>query len=81
MEFFKALQARVSTRSFAPRPVPEEAVGTVLNAARYAPVGMHRFDTLHLSVITDKDILETRTPTPCTARPCSSWCPPRRRAR
>lgn len=58
MEFFKVLQARVSTRSFAPRPVPEEAVGTVLNAARYAPVGMHRFDTLHLSVITDKDILE-----------------------
>ena len=58
MQFSEVLKARVSTRDFADRPVPETAVRYVLDAALYAPVGMHRFDTLHLSVITNKEVLE-----------------------
>ena len=58
MQFSEVLKARVSTRDFTDRPVPETAVRYVLDAARYAPVGMHRFDTLHLSVITNKEVLE-----------------------
>lgn len=58
MQFTEALKARVSTRDFETRPVPESAVKTLLNAALYAPVGMHMYDTLHLSVITNPEILE-----------------------
>ena len=58
MQFSEVLKARVSTRDFADRPVSEAAVRYVLDAALYAPVGMHRFDTLHLSVITNKEVLE-----------------------
>lgn len=57
MQFSEVLKARVSTRDFTDRSVPETAVRYVLDAALYAPVGMHRFDT-HLSVITNKEILE-----------------------
>ena len=58
MQFSEVLKARVSTRDFTDRPVPAEAIGTITEAALYAPVGMHRYDTLHLSVITDRDVLE-----------------------
>lgn len=58
MQFQEVLKARVSTRDFAPAPVPDGAVNAILAAALYAPVGMHRFETLHLSVITNKDVLE-----------------------
>ena len=58
MQFTEALKARVSTRDFEARPVPESAVKSLLDAALYAPVGMHMYDTLHLSVITNPEILE-----------------------
>lgn len=58
MQFSDVLKARVSTRSFLNTPVPEQAIDYILNAALYAPVGMKRFETLHLSVVTDTGILE-----------------------
>lgn len=58
MQFTQVLKARVSTRDFETRPVPESAVKSLLDAALYAPVGMHMYDTLHLSVITNPEILE-----------------------
>lgn len=58
MQFTQVLKTRVSTRDFETRPVPESAVKTLLDAALYAPVGMHMYDTLHLSVITNPEILE-----------------------
>ena len=58
MQFSDVLKTRVSTRSFLKDPVPEEDIRRILDAALYAPVGMHRFETLHLSVVRDKDILE-----------------------
>ena len=56
MNFTKLLQSRVSTRAFRPDPVAADDVKKILDAALYAPVGMHRYETLHLSVITDKAI-------------------------
>ena len=58
MEVKQAIRSRVSTRSFLPDRVPEEMVNEIVQAALYAPVGMHRYETLHLSVITNKEILE-----------------------
>ena len=58
MQFSDVLKTRVSTRSFLKDPIPEEDIRRILDAALYAPVGMHRFETLHLSVVRDKDILE-----------------------
>ena len=50
MQFTDVLKTRVSTRSFDSRPVPDGAVQGLVEAALYAPVGMHRFETLHLTV-------------------------------
>ena len=58
MEDCKALKALVSTLSFRPDRVPEDAVREIVEAALYAPVGMHRFDTLHITVLQDKELLE-----------------------
>ncbi len=58
MQFQEVLKRRVSTRDFEARALPEGAVKALLDAALYAPVGMHRYETLHLSVITDKSVLE-----------------------
>lgn len=58
MQFQEVLKMRVSTREFLQEPVPAAAVRAITEAALYAPVGMHCFETLHLSVITNKDLLE-----------------------
>lgn len=58
MQFCDVLKLRVSTRDYTEKPVPAAAVKAILEAALYAPVGMHCYDTLHLSVITDKSVLE-----------------------
>lgn len=58
MQFTDVLKTRVSTRSFASRPVPDGAVQGLVEAALYAPVGMHRFETLHLTVVKNPYLLE-----------------------
>ena len=58
MQFTDVLKTRVSTRSFDSRPVPDGAVKSIVDAALYAPVGMHRYETLHLTVIKNPYILD-----------------------
>lgn len=58
MEFFSVLRNRVSTRDFDAAPVSDDDIRKILAAALYAPVGMHRFDTLHISVIADASVLQ-----------------------
>ncbi len=58
MQFQEVLRQRVSTRDFVQKPVPAAAVRAITEAALYAPVGMHCFETLHLSVITNRQLLE-----------------------
>ena len=58
MEVYEAIKARVSTRNFLPDRVPADMIKEIVEAALYAPVGMHRFDTLHITVLQDKELLE-----------------------
>ena len=58
MHFSDVLKSRVSTRAFDSRPIPDGAVKSLIDAALYAPVGMHRFETLHLTVIRNPYVLE-----------------------
>lgn len=51
MQFFDALAARHSTRAFSPAPVPAEKLDLVLAAAQAAPVGMGRYESLALTVV------------------------------
>jgi len=41
MDVIKALEQRKSTRAFLNKPVTEEQINTILNAARYAPSGVN----------------------------------------
>ena len=58
MHFSDVLKSRVSTRAFDSRPIPDGAVKSLIDAALYAPVGMHRLETLHLTVIRNPYVLE-----------------------
>lgn len=57
MNTLEAIAKRVSVRSYRPEQIPEEALQTILKAGMAAPVGSGAYDTLHLTVIQDMDIL------------------------
>lgn len=56
METLKAINTRKSTRSYT-GALSEEALQTVLMAGQAAPIGMGKYDTMHMTVIRDKDLL------------------------
>jgi nitroreductase len=67
METLQAIKARKSVRGFEPRPVPEDVLKSILEAANEAPVGMAAFDTIQLTVIQDRELLQRisdATPSP-----------------
>ena len=51
MNTFEAIAARVSVRDFSDAPVEREKIEKIVQAALFAPVGMKRYDSLHLSVL------------------------------
>lgn len=51
MNTFEAIAARVSVRDFSDAPVEREKIEQIVQAALFAPVGMKRYDSLHLSVL------------------------------
>lgn len=57
MNTLEAIAKRVSVRSYKPEQIPEEALQTILKAGMAAPVGSGAYDTLHLTVVQDMDIL------------------------
>ncbi len=57
MEFNQLLKVRKSVRSYT-GTVTQEQIDQVLFAAQAAPVGMAKYETLHLTVIKDKAILD-----------------------
>lgn len=57
METMKAIAKRKSTRSFQQVQVPEDILTGILEAGCAAPVGMGRYDSLHITVIQDKEKL------------------------
>lgn len=58
MNTLEAIAKRYSARAYDPnRQIPEEALQAILNAGMAAPVGSGAYDTLHLTVIQDMDLL------------------------
>lgn len=57
METMKAIALRKSVRAYREEQIPEEKLEKILSAGSAAPVGMARYDSLHLTVIQDKEII------------------------
>lgn len=53
----EAINARKSVRSYTGEPVSEAELNAILTSAQSAPVGMGKYETLHLSVISDPELL------------------------
>ena len=68
MNTFDTLYSRKSVRSYTGESLSEEQLSEILKAAFAAPVGRARYDTLHLTVITDKDYL-SRWEEACGGKP------------
>ena len=58
MNTLEATFSRHSVRSYTGESITEEELQTILKAANAAPVGMAKYDTVHLTVIKDKELLQ-----------------------
>lgn len=57
MNTMETICTRKSIRSYTGEPITEEQLQTILKAANAAPVGMGQYDSVHLTVITNPDLL------------------------
>lgn len=57
MEFKDVLNTRKSIRSYTGEPISKEQLDNILTAAYEAPIGMGKYDSIHLTVVTNKDLL------------------------
>lgn len=57
METMKTILSRKSVRSYKADEVPEEKLNQVLKAANAAPVGMGKYENVHMTVIRDRELL------------------------
>lgn len=57
MEYVESIVDRSSVRGYDGRAVPDHEMKAILTAGGAAPVGMGRFDTLHLTVVRDEGLL------------------------
>ena len=57
MNTLEAIAKRKSTRSYTAMPVPEEILTAVLQAGFAAPVAMAKYDSLHITVIQNEEII------------------------
>lgn len=57
MEYVKAIIERSSVRKYDGKAVPDDDMNVILAAGGAAPVGMGRFDTMHLTVVRDAEKL------------------------
>lgn len=58
METMKAIARRKSTRSYRQGQIPDDVLNTILAAGCAAPVGLGKYNVLHLTVIQDEGILK-----------------------
>lgn len=61
MELMKAIAMRKSTRSYKPDQISAEALNTIIKAGCAAPVGMGAYNSVHLTVIQNSDLLNKIT--------------------
>lgn len=57
MDFTEVLNSRQSIRTFNGEPASQDALKAILHGANASPVGMGKYESLHLTVIESKDIL------------------------
>lgn len=57
MNTLEAICSRKSIRSYTGESITNEELNTILKAANASPVGMGQFESLHLTVITNKELL------------------------
>ena len=57
MNTLEAIAKRKSTRSYTSAPVSEEALNAILQAGFAAPVAMARYDSLHITVLQNEEII------------------------
>ena len=57
MDFFQTLYSRKTVRSYTGESITEAELSEILKAAYAAPIGRRRYDTLHLTVITNPAFL------------------------
>lgn len=58
METLKAIAMRKSARAYKPEQITGEELEAVLSAGCASPVGMGRYEALHLTVIKNRDLLD-----------------------
>lgn len=58
MEIKKALNTRRSIRSYTGDQITKEQLDAILTAAYEAPIGAGRYDSIHLTVITNRELLD-----------------------
>lgn len=57
MEFMNVLESRKSVRSYTGECISEDSLQKILHAANAAPVGLAKYETLHLTVVKDAELL------------------------
>ena len=58
MNTLEAIAKRKSTRAYTDRQIPEEALDAILKAGCAAPVAMARYDSLHITVVQTKELID-----------------------
>lgn len=61
MEMIKAIESRKSTRGYKEKQISDESLKVILNAGCAAPVGMGAYDSVHITVIQNSDLLDKIT--------------------
>ena len=57
MNTLEVIAKRTSTRAYKPEQISDEALDTILKAGMAAPVGSGQYDSLHLTVIQNRELL------------------------
>lgn len=58
METLKAISLRKSVRSFKPEQISDETLNTIITAGFHAPVASNKYDTLHITVVQNSELLK-----------------------
>ena len=57
MELKEAMNIRKSIRSYTGEQISKEQLDAILTAAYEAPIGMGKYDSIHLTIVTNPDLL------------------------
>ena len=57
MKALDAIFSRTSTRAYKPQQISDEALDTIIKAGCAAPVASAKYDSLHLTVVQDENVL------------------------